>query len=215
MLDFSQVPRSMYVKKFRDDVPHRLAVDIAKVIQQATTQAFIGGTDLIPGAKRDKYPIDRRALVETGFAALASRHKGLGVTAEERTNSAGSASHVELAVGRVVIIPAAVRTSTDLVRKAKYRTSLAQSPQLALEGLGIDVPDPSDALLAVALYGPRNIYPLNAIAAKPTFVIVRFPASDWSCYAEGRIDLLLHLEFAERGENPPNNVALWPEEGAI
>lgn len=207
------VNRSKYENLFADDVPFKLVLDMARVIKEATTQAFIRNAELITGAKRDLFPHDRRALVETGIYNLATRHRNSGVVVQERKNASGTHSHVEVTLDHVVIIPAAVEKSNMLVREAKYRDTLAANPQSALPGLGINAHHTSpDALLAVILYGPSSMFPRNAGEAHPGFIVVRFPTSDWSGYAEGRIDLLNHLEYADRDQRPPINMALWPEE---
>lgn len=206
--------RSEYSRMFASHVPFELAVDMARVARDATRQAFAKDIDLLPGARRDKFPIDRRALTETGFHHLAEKYKGHGVVAKEKKNATGNCSHVEVVSGRVVIIPAAVETDESLVRDAKYRKTLASSPQLALPLDGEISQHPSDALLAVVLYGPSSTYPKTAEQAEPGFVVVRFPTPDWSCYAEGRIDLLCHFSFAQSQQKPPIEIALWPEEMA-
>ena len=209
---FTEEHRSKYTKIFSKDVPYRLALDLPRLIQQATQQAYVKDTELLPGVRRDKFPIDRRGYVETGVHHLGTRYD---VVATEKLNKAGNYHHVELTMGRVVIIPAAVEQEGALPREAVYRNTLAQNPQQALPGFGEASTIAGDALLAVVLFGPSSYYPRSKDEARPGFVVVRFPYADWSGYAAGRIDLLFHLGCAERRERLPQEIALWPEQEAL
>jgi hypothetical protein len=200
---------------FLASVPQGLLLDIPRVVRDATRQAYLRDSDLLPGVRRDKFPIDRRALVETSVHALATRYAGHGVTAMEKTNKTHNYSHIELVSGCVVMIPAAVEADDSLVRDADYRTSLAKNPQLAFSGAGFhpDATPRGDGLLAVVLYGPSSHYPNAAEDLGPAFVVVRFPADDWSCYVEGRVDLLGRLADSEKAKGDALRVELRSQEG--
>ncbi len=162
---------------------------------------------MLPGARRDKYPLTRRAMIETSLYNLAYRYQDQGMHAIERKNEGKNYSHVEITCGRLVIIPAAVETQGDLVRKAVYRFQLAKDPQAAFDLMGIEQDCepaiPPDALLAVILYGPRSSYPQEQHDATPDFVVVRFPMRGFGRYAEGRLDLLKGLTDYERDRQEP------------
>ncbi|MBF8267364.1 MAG: hypothetical protein HW388_872 [Dehalococcoidia bacterium] len=209
---FGFTDRSRYTKIFSEDVPYEVALRIPRIIQQATEEAFRKDAELLPGVRRDMFPLYRRAYVETGVHHLSSR---FAVSTQEKPNKAGNYSHVELVAGRVVIVPAAVESQDDKPRQAAYRDSLAENPQMALPGFEQLSDGIGDALLAVVLYGPSSYYPRSRDEARPGFVVVRFPYADWSNFAPGRIDLLSHLAIAQRKERLPRDIALWPEEQAM
>jgi len=205
---------SWLAQAFVASVPQGLLLDIPRVVREATRQAYLRDPELLPGVRRDKFPIDRRALVETSVHALAARYASQGVTATEKKNKTHNYSHIELVSGRVVMIPAAVEADDSLVRDADYRTSLAKNPQLAFSGAGFHphATPPGDAVLAVVLYGPSSDYPHAAEDAGPGFVVVRFPADDWSCYVEGRVDLLGRLADTEKAKGDALRVELRSQE---
>lgn len=186
---------SEYSRLFLSCLPPTFLLDVPKIIRESTLLAFKRDTELLQGVRRDKYPIDRRALIETGLYNLATRYDG--VHAVERKNAGNNYSHVELICRRLVLIPAAVESPGDMIRHAVYRHSLALNPQQAFAGMSDDT-IVGDALLGVVLYGPSSEYPKRQEAATPGFVIVRFPANDWSCYVEGRVDLLRRLTEHEK-----------------
>ncbi len=195
-------PLAPATQMFLRYVPMDLGLDIAKVIRAATRTAHASHADFRPGARRDLYPYERHALAQTGLLELAPRYqKTAGVTAAERPNKTGNRTHVELYAGKVVVIAHAVEGEDVVIRDAAYRNSLAENPQAPLPGLPVpDLPPPGRALLAAVLYGPSSAFPANNDMAQPGFVVVKFPASDWSCYVDGRIDLLSRLSASERGE---------------
>jgi hypothetical protein len=185
---------SLYSSLFLRSVPEGFLLDTPRLVRQAIQQAFKRDTELLPGARRDKFPIDRRALVETALFNLGSKYAADGMHAVERKNEGNNYSHIEIMCGKVVMIPAAVDSEREIVRDASYRRSLAEKPQLAFANMAeSNEPLPENALLGVILYGPSSDYPRTIEQATPGFVIVRFPASDWSCYVEGRVDLLRRL----------------------
>lgn len=193
---------SANTRAWLEDVPDRFGLDLTRLIREAFWQAWDKDRDLLPGARRDKYPLDRRALIETALYNLVSRYSGM--RALERTNECKNYHHVEITCGRIVMIPAAVESYGDLVRKAIYRHALANDAQQAFEGFKRDEePVPNNALLAVVLYGPSSAYPRQRDEATPGFVVVRFPARGFTGYGEGRLNLLQRLVDYERGQRRP------------
>jgi hypothetical protein len=205
----------LYLQSF----PARFHVDAARVIRDSFGSAFGKDDDLLPGARRDKYPIDRRALVQTSLHTLCARYQKQGVRSVERVNAAANYHHVEITSGPVVLIAAAVDSEKEVVRDAKYRRYLAKNPQRALHGLGVsdddeDEPDDKGALLAVILYGPSSKYPYRREDAAPGFVSVRFPTDDFSGYAEGRVDLLARLTEHDNARQRPASPIVEPRRAA-
>lgn len=185
---------------FTQSVSLELAMDIVTTIQAGSQQAWADGSDLHPGAARDLYPHRRRALIQHGLLEAGARHARHGVQTIERLNVTGNSSHVELVVGTVVLIPAAVETARTPVREAVYRTSLVTDPQVPLPSLGPISPTiPGDAVVAAILYGPSSSYPRGTSEVIPSFIVVRFPTANWESYAEGSLDLLGRWRAREKG----------------
>jgi len=193
---------SHWSRQVLTSVPSTLLNDISRVIREAMRNAYLGDPGMLPGVRRDKYPVDRRGHFETGFHGLSAKYKNDGVVAQEVKNKTGNASHVEVTVGHIVMIGAAVESEEAIPREAAYRNSLAQTPQMALRGFDVEQTAPGDALLAVILYGPSSWYPRSFDEARPGFVTLRFPTHDWSQWVEGRIDLLARLIADEQRRQP-------------
>ncbi len=199
--------RSQWSQMFLRDMPQGLLIDLPRMIRQAGRDALRADDGLLAGARRDKYPLDRRARVQTGLYGLAAKYEADGVRAVERLNTGDNYHHTELMAGSTVLIAVAEETPLAIPREASYRRSLAASPQAAFAGFGIESPPMGDALLAVILYGPRSFYRESYGEAPESFAVVKFPVHNWKSYVDGRIDLLARLRAFESQRRSPETQA--------
>jgi len=195
------------------DVPEQVLLDIPRVIRQETTQALAAHVDLEPGLRRDNFPFERLLRVGHSLAGLGDKHRRVGLSASVEPNVSRNAHHVELRIGRILILACAVESSRSIPREALYRRSLLSNPQMGLGGaFGNPEVPPGPELVAVVLYGPSSDYPTGAVAPGPGFVTVRFPYSDWSGYSGERVELLPRLLDYEKGRAPNWSVEPWASE---
>lgn len=200
-------PPSPHSEMFMNSIAEELAFGVVRMVKGATQAAYLAHGDLSPGARRDMFPYVRHGLLQHALVELG-RTYGHEVVGFERPNAIGNRTHAEVVSGQVVTIAAAVESPNAIVRDAAYRDSLAENPQFALAGMEIERPAVATALLAVVLYGPSSAFPRSVDQAGPGFVVVRFPARDWTCYVDGYIDLLSRYEAQVKGKTYDNGPRL-------
>jgi len=174
-------------KAYRDlfdrDVPVRLQRDTVVAIQEAYRDSRDYCFDRYPEpVAHDLWPHERRAMVETNWQMLASRHTG--VIAPFRPNRIGNAFHAQVRVGEMILTTSFVDAPTKLVRSAEFRNSLARSSQMTLPTFPEVPPPMREFLYGLIIHGGDEVDP-----RVPGFIHVVFPASDCLSYV-GRIDLL-------------------------
>lgn len=197
------------VDAFVDNVPEELALDVVRMLRGGFRSALASVSDLTSLAAHDLYPHKRRADIQTAIRQLNERYAQYGVSAAERLNAGGNASHIEIVAGKTLLMLHAVGGENALVRQAVYRNVLLADPQSRLFDLDdqpVSVPD--ETQVAVVLYGPTGVFPKSFENAGPGFVVVRFPLDGWTGYSASRLDLLARLTAFEKGQQYENGPRL-------
>ncbi len=190
---------SRWSHQFLAGFPAKYRIDITRMIVESVKIAYNDCLDFLPGIRRDLFPHIRRAHVETGLVNLAQqKYSTRGLVGREVLNKTANHRHAEITTQDVVLIAAAVDSEDESPRWAAYRDSLAVNPQGAFPLPDNPITIPGSALLAIMLYGPRSAYPAAPDQMEPGFVVVKFPATDWSCWVEGRVDLWARLQEHDR-----------------
>jgi len=168
---------------FRESLPSLLIPVMVHAVQEAYARAAADR------ARRGPEGFDLhghlvRAEVEGG---LARRLNGTpGVSLLFLPNKARSSHHLEIRLGHIVIIPAAVESRSAMVRPADFRTTLAEGDQmeLALSPSPPAVAGGERLLFLLLLHGPCG-------AGMPRFIDLVPPARDCRSYVDtARLRLL-------------------------
>lgn len=188
-------------KELRERVPGGFLEDFISGLVDIYQSTFDILDDLgIPRAQaRDLLPHLRRAKADALLKSIATEYD---LEAIDRKNIARNCNHVEVRVGHFLFTVNAVSGRSEMVRRARFRSSLARNNHPLLfppELLPELYPHFQDSpMFGMILHGP--LYPN---LSKVGFVSMGFPAPDVPAYLWQTIDLInfydltLYPEIAE------------------